>query len=484
MKSMIFVIISRVSLQWQKVCVVMKSMIFVIRYVAIILSLCVLPLTGYSLNPIKAQNYESISLKKPLSLKTGLLYLNHYHRQFNQSGYSFDLRGNKKLSSKGSFIFNSLGFLKVQGQGASSYSIPEIYYVNQLSSKLEYSFGRRIVNWSELEKYLPSGFWNNVWDFNKVSPIKEGLVGIFSNYKISNRSNLEFFVSPISVPKTTLHYKFDGNGNVKTNTLWVNQPLEEIEYRGNEYKIKYFLDLNIPELIVHPQIGGSFNWSNEKTFIKASYLYGPSKDVDTAIDVSLNVTTPEVNIDALVLPERVGVHKGTIEFGKYWSENSKTILSTSYRQRTKKLPALIGDTKSYIGTSSGGVYQLSHEQFFKDKSIGARVHVIENTAIENIASGEFSDFLLNSLFIPFQYKRGVGAGIGYKIGSRLKVDFQGYYDIKLEGAMGDFSIDMSWGKTHLALGYNVIEAISSQTKGFYKHFRENDSYYMGVSYVF
>ncbi len=462
----------------------MKSIISIIYCSVFSMSLGIVPLTAYSFNLMGVQEYKSTRLNETVSIKTGVFYLNHYHRQFEQSLYSFDLKGNKKISSKANFIFNGFGLLKVEGEGASSYSLSEIYYLNQFSSKLEYSIGRKIINWSELEQYLPSGFWNNVWDFNKVSPLKEGLVGIFLNYKASDKSKIEFFISPVSIPKMTSHYKFDSTGKVKANTLWVKPLSKSINYKGDQYKAKYFLDLNISRLVAQPQIGGSFNWSDKKTFLKASYFYGPSKDIDTAVDFSWDVTTPESHIEVFILPKRVNVYKGTVEFGKYWNESSKMIFSTSYRQRAKKLPTTIDDKKSYIGTSSGGIYQLSYEQFFKAKSVRTRVHVVENTAIQNLTSGELGEFLLSSPSASFQYRRGIGGSIDYKTGPRFKVHFQGYYDIKLKGVMGNFNINMNWGKAHLTLGYNFIEAISFQTEAFYKDFRENDSYHMGVSYVF
>lgn len=439
--------------------------------------------TANAFSPVGIQKYTESYNKKPLSIKTGALYLSHYHQAFNQAFYTLDVKANRNLFG-GEFVFDGFGLLKVQGDGASSYSLREVYYSNEYTSDLKYSIGRKIVNWSDLEDYLPSGFWNNAWDFNKTAPVREGLFGAFVEYKISPSSNIEFFASPISIPKATSHYDFKDDGSVQANTLWFTPPPEAVNYEGDQYAAKYFLDLDIANLILEPQIGGSFKWSEGGTFMNAAYLYGPSKDIDMAIDFSLNATTPDTNVDVFVLPKRVNVHKGTLEFGRKWNPNSKTTISGSYRQRVNKLSSDINDRESHIGTSSGGIYQIAHEQFFNKKSIHAMVHVVENTAIKNVASGELDEFLLTSLLVPFRYRRGIGSSLGYRVGSRLKAGFYGYYDTELKGVMGDIKLQMNLKKASISVGYNFVEALGSESREFYKDFRENDSYHMGVSYVF
>ncbi|MGH1468201.1 MAG: hypothetical protein ACRBBP_04875 [Bdellovibrionales bacterium] len=461
-----------------------RESIFIRYIIGVVFGLLVLAQPSYSFSPVGIQKYKENSALNPLSIKTGALYLSHYHQNFNQTFYSLDVKVKKDLSYGGHFVFDGFGLLKVEGDGASSYSLREMYYSNKYSSKLKYTVGRKIVNWSDLEDYLPAGFWNNAWDFNKAAPVKEGLFGAFVDYKLSKDSKVEFFVSPISIPKATSHYKFNDDGTVKAHTLWFTPPPETVNYEGDQYAARYFLDVDIADLVLEPQIGGNFKWANDATFVSASYLYGPSKDIDMAIDFSLNATTPDTNVDVFVLPKRVNVHKGTLEFGRKWNKNSKTTMSGSYRQRVKGLSSDINDRESHIGTSSGGIYQIAHEQFFKDKSIHTMVHVIENTAIKNVASGELDEFLLTSLLVPFRYRRGIGGSFGYKIGSRLNAGLYGYYDTELKGVMGDFKLQMNFKRVNVALGYNFVEALGAETKEFYKDFRENDSYHMGVSYVF
>lgn len=450
----------------------------------VVISVCFFANKVSAFSPIGRQVFSSDIKGQPFSAKTGVLYLSHYHEAYNQTFYTVEAKANKNISKKSKLVLDAFGLLKVSGEGTSSYSLRELYYINKVSPKLSYSVGRKIMNWSELEEFLPTGFWNNSWDYNKSAPLVEGNFGAFIDYKLSKKSKASFFASPISVPKLTSHYNFGDDGVVSANTLWITPPPTKIDYSGDEYAVKEFVEIDIPELILHPQIGGVYDWSSEKTFLKASYLYGPTKDFDLEIDFALNATTPETSVDVTITPNRVNTHKVGFEFGRNWSESSKTTMSVSYSQRVSKLKDDPSGLKSYIGTSSGGIYQIVHKESFKKGRVQLRVHAIENTSISNTSSGELDELLLSSHAQAFRYVRGAGLSVGYLLGKSTKLTAYGYYDVELDGALGDLKLNIDLGKASLVVGYNFVEALSSESKDFYKSFRENDSYHMGVSYVF
>lgn len=449
---------------------------------------CLCAVQALAFDSIGSSYFEAASFKTKNFLSTGFLHSNNYHNDFNQTFYILSAKLNKDTRTDGAvkngFVLDAFGLLKVQGEGASSYSLRELYYTGNLFSKIQYSIGRKITKWSHLESYLPTGFWNNSWDFNKSMPVEEGLFGGFIDLKISKRSKLKLFASPISVPKMTLHYKFNDDGSVGAHTPWFSPPPEEVEYQGGVFVTRYSLNLDIPALVLQPQIGGTYDWGGHKIFMKVSYLYGPSKDVDMAIDFGVKVVDEDLPVEIEVTPSATYVHKGSFELGRAWTKNIKTVVSLSYKARAEGLFSDTTNRRSYIGFTSGAVYQIAHEMTFFKERFKTVVHFVENTEIQNVSNGELDEFLLDFLSVPFRYRRGGGLKFNCQITSKLQGKFYGYYDVKSKGVMGDVKLSTKWNKVSLTAGLNFIEALNADSQGFYKDFRKNDSYYMGVSYVF
>lgn len=419
---------------------------------------------------------------KPFS--TGLLHLNHYNGEFQQTFYSLNLNLQKKLGKKTSYNIDAFGLLKVQGEGASSYSVRELYYNRKVSSKFNYSIGRKIENWSNLERYMPTGSWNNSWDFNKAQPLEEGLFGAFGSYKLSKRSSLTFFASPISAPKLTSHHAFNDDGSIEVNTPWFKAPPATVDYEGVSYSTKYSLDLDIPSIALNPQAGFIYDLKGERSFLKTSYMYAPSKELDLGIDFSLNASEEDIPIDITVEPEASYMHRLSVDVGHQWSKSSQTIVNVNLTERAEALSVDPENKKSYVGLDPGFMYQLFHSTFFFKKKLKTTFHLVENTRTESVSSGELDSFLLDSLSVPFRYRRGVGADLSFKLGKNSSFSAYTYYDVKSKGVMGDFKVETSLKRISLAAGLNFVEALNSESTGFYKDFRENDSIYVRASYVF
>ncbi len=442
------------------------------------------PENTYAFSPIGTQVYEPNLKNKETAFKAGALYLNRYHQSYNQMFYTVDAKIQKKVFTRGKLVVDAFGIFKAAGEGKSSYSVKEFYYKSKLNSKLTYSLGRKIIQWSTLEGYLPTGFWNNAWDYDKSAPSLEGNIGAFLNYKIPNGLAVTLFASPISAPKLVSHYNLGDDGTITANTPWVSPPPSEIDYQGEQYAVKEFVELDIANLLLEPQVGAVFDWSTQNSLFKLSYLYGPTKDFDLEIDFALNAESPDTSVDVTITPRRVRAHKIGLEFGQKWTERSRTTVSANYSQRESSLEVDPNNLKSHIGLSSGAVYQIAHEQFFRDKKIKLRVHAVENTSTTNISNGELDELLLSSHAVSFRYVRGAGGSIGYLFRGATRLTAYGYYDVELDGVLANLKLNFKVGKVSLDLGYNVVEALSSDSKGFYKNFRENDSYHLGVAYVF
>ena len=111
-------------------------------------------------------------------------------------------------------------------------------------------------------------------------------------------------------------------------------------------------------------------------------------------------------------------------------------------------------------------------------------HFTENTKITSDANGELGPVLLDSLSSPFRYNRGLGLNFDVQLSGKSFVSLYGYQDFLAEGVLGSLSYNLQYNKLNLRAGISFVEALSSESTGFYRDFRENDSFHVGASYVF
>ena len=424
------------------------------------------------------------SEKTSTILNTGVLHFNHYNTDFEQNFYSIGFKTTEKKVLNGKFNAEGFGLLQVDGDGESVFSLKNAYYSQKINSKLSFDVGRKVSHWSYDEDYKPAGFWNNTWDYSKAFPQTEGLFGAYLNVKASKNVKGFFFISPLSVPKWVSHYDFQNDGSIESLTPWFNLPPTEVTTGGNTFQTRYSLDADIAGVILNPQLGFSFDLKHKKgLFSKVSYLYGPDRDLDLAIDFALDAADESTPVDITVVPRISNVHRMGLEVGKRWSRTSYTVLSANYKLRDSDLPVDLTDRQSHIGLTSGGVYQFLHKTSVYKNLVGLTLHFTENSQTGNDANGELGNLLLDSLSNSFRYRRGYGAALDMKV-LKGALSLYGYQDILSDGVLGSVTYNTQFKKLNLRAGLSFVEALSAQSEGFYKDFRRNDSYHVGASYVF
>lgn len=430
--------------------------------------------------------YDSSDLLKQTQLDTGLLHMNHYNADFNQSFYSIGLNSDEKVLG-GRFKAEGFGLMQIEGDGSSTFSIKNLHYTKKIGSSTSIDVGRKIADWSYDERFKPAALWNNAWDYSKAFPELEGLFGAFINFKPSKTMTAFVFMSPLSIPKWVSHYDFDDVGGINSQTPWFNLPPAQVTSGGTTYDTRYFLDADIAEVVLNPQFGFSLDYKSQTTglFSKASYLYGPDRELDLAINFKLRPTEASVPVDLTITPEVSNVHRVGTELGYKWSKKASTVVSANFKFRDSELSTdVVDQEQSYIGLSSGGVFQILHSQILLKERVKMTAHFTENTKIRSDANGELGPVLLDSLSSPFRYNRGLGLNFDVQVGARGFMSLYGYQDFISDGILGSLAYNLQYKKLNLRAGISVVEALSSESTGFYRDFRENDSYHIGASYVF
>lgn len=428
----------------------------------------------------QVQRQETLKIQdKVFNIETGLAHLQYYHEGFEQGSAFLKLKSKKEWSKSLKTSLEAFTNIRLYGNGRTTYSVKEAYLEKKISENSSLLVGRHIAKWSAFEKYQNIAQWNNAWDYNKIDPTREGLFGLFFK-----GSDFFIFASPLSLPNLTEHYAFNRDRGFEALSPWFSKPPEKISYLDSEFFTNYDLDVNVRDIVSKPQFGFSFDGKRERVAFKSAYYFGPDKNLDMAIDFALNATDPSTPVDVLIEPEISNVHKMAFDISYEWTQDSKTSFSYNYKKRNSALLKDHLERKSYIGLSSGGMFQVFHEQDFYRKRLKALFHFTENTQAQNQVNGELGQTLIGSLSVPFRFRRGVGLDLDLKLFSKWSFTFYNYYDFNLKGLMGSLKAATQRKKLKYYLAYNYIEPLNSSSEGFYKKFRENDSFRLGIQYAF
>ena len=230
-------------------------------------------------------------------------------------------------------------------------------------------------------------------------------------------------------------------------------------------------------------MGGSFDYSGDKTFFKTSYLFGPSKDLDMGLDFILDSSDQTTPVEISVIPERYNIHRIGVDFGYKWSKESETGFSVNHRERANDISEELRE--SFIGLSSGSVFQLYHKEALMKGRVMVTAFLNENTQIQNQTNGELGDLLQEYLSVPFRFIRGGGFKLNSALSYSIDLFAMAYYDVESDGFFGRLKLESNYFKRLNAyIGVDIVEALSEESSGFYRDFRQNDFVYAGLSYVF
>lgn len=417
---------------------------------------------------------------RPVQKKSYDLYASLDHVSFyNDQVQSFSFLSLSPKVKTRHFSFDAEFLLPVDGKHDFSFSVAELYKSYSIYKSVFY-FGRKLHRWSLSESYLPAGFWSNVWDFHKADPTLEGNLGFFLDSRLNKKLSLSLFASPVALPKLTTHQDFLKTGVIDAKSPWFRPPPSQIDYAGSSLPVRYSLNsLDYGDLLLNPQAGLSLFSENKDFDFLFSYLYAPSKDLDTVVDFGVEVSSPSTPVEVSLSAEEAYFHKLSLGFSYKISKNSNLNLSYDHQERVTDLGQ--SSQASFIGQSSGGIFSIIHN--FKVQNYDLGWFAIENTQIESISNGELDLVLKDSLESVFRYQRG--AGVFAQVESRkARAKASLFYDSYNQGVLG--KLQASWSlldQFKIELGYQFIEALNSKSKGFYKSFRQKDYVYAGVAYV-
>lgn len=206
----------------------------------------------------KIPESENLNRQQYFSTRLGLITTN----EDETFGYGGDLQAGK---------FN---------YGASNYSVQELYSFYKFDNNFKVVGGRKKYDWSLLDSYWKTSFWQPNYAIDYLRPEEQGLVGVFFEYQ---KPEFQFvtFTTPMFIPNMGIDIRED-NGALVSDSRWFRQPSDKYDFNGRIKSLTY--QLSVPEtrgLISKPGAGVNLGLGdkNRGWWVNQSLGYKPVNDL-------------------------------------------------------------------------------------------------------------------------------------------------------------------------------------------------------------
>ncbi|MBY0383663.1 hypothetical protein K2X05_00765 [bacterium] len=224
------------------------------------------------------------------------------------------LQGRFKLLSQKetSKVYFDLGAGGLVGKRAENYfMLPQAYVSLQKGEQFEFTVGRIIKNYSELDTYWQMGDVMPLFRWDAARPEMQGLAGAFATYKPTRNIHLDFFTSFLFLPTQGPSFSIVG-GKLLSGNPWFYPPADILELSGTPFDLNYSVNTpDISEIVLQPSVGASLfaQTSDEFLWIRAGYFLKQRNELVTPFE-GLVLLPPANTADIEVHPQ-VAHHKIT-----------------------------------------------------------------------------------------------------------------------------------------------------------------------------
>ena len=181
-----------------------------------------------------------------------------------------------------------------------NFSVGEAYYFFSYYD-LDFSVGRKILDWNPNEKFWGNNYLNSRRNFTLLDTKREGLIGLHHSSKMKNNFSYDIFFSYLHVP--TLNPSVDiHDGKVISDSEWVNLPPSQTSIYDVRRPI--FYSINRPKMtdaILKKSLGGrlSYHWAADENLPGEVSLYGlykPENSLRINATASYDISKKEISV--------------------------------------------------------------------------------------------------------------------------------------------------------------------------------------------
>ena len=181
-----------------------------------------------------------------------------------------------------------------------NYSVGEAYYYFSYYD-LDFSIGRKILDWSSNERFWGNNYLNSRRNFTLLDTKREGLLGLHHSSRMPGNFSYDIFFSYFHVP--TMNPSVDiKNGQVSSDSEWVALPPTHTSIYGVQMPISYYLNRpKLKDLIFKKSLGGrlSYHWDiqdgRQPGRLSAYGIYKPENSLRINAEAGYNYQQEEIS---------------------------------------------------------------------------------------------------------------------------------------------------------------------------------------------
>lgn len=366
----------------------------------------------------------------------------------------------------------------------------EFYVEKELSDQHKVGVGRKLVTWSEADRFWSQGLWQPRFIDDKMRIEEAGLSGAF--YQLEKAKwNFTFMYLPIFIPDMGPQFK-SSDGKFVSGSPWFRPPPESVKILNVSTPIQYSLEEpSKTEILNHPGVASKLEIKNKNGYSRVAYAYKPVNQLLLGFPFYLGLAQPGVSVDIDINCRVIYHHLVTVERNLNLTNQSSLLLSSTYESPNRDdTPAswITQETKEAVVAQA-----LWQKQF--DSSSWLRRYYF---GLLNLWGGDAPDrgeIATERTFFErrYQFQRAVTAGfdwpVGYIKGIALLASARAQYDLQQQGGVvtSDLSYQYNPQWTFL-VSADVIgltnDSNSDINDGFLGLYRANDRFMAGVNYVF
>lgn len=356
-------------------------------------------------------------------------------------------------------------------------------YISFKSGESRFSFGRKSpLSLLDIDSYWSLGLDQAHLRFNPFEPIPQGRLAGFYTYR-SESIDIEAFASPASIPDQGARYKYK-NGSISSKNPWAQLPPTKLSIEGGEsFNLNYeVIDDNLPDLILDPQYGVSFDIKTDYLKVTALYTNKPSKQLGfELIEPGLSGQVGVVDVSAR--PIFIREHLFAVQIQTDWLEGLRTTnafqgvaidsseLDQSIEYRTKVSDYFFVTTKIDFSWSKN---QISLGHLYK------RERPFDASGVIYFDNNRFLHGNAFKLKYSSQIKSGLNAGTEILYGAEEK-GLSAIFNLS-KSFKKNFSV---YAQLHLIKSFEkgVAENKNSFSRSNFSAFSHLDNIRVGVAYV-
>lgn len=396
------------------------------------------------------------------------------------------------------FVVKANGLFAPGSKTERYFAVPEFYYQagrqnnEQEKAKVTFSVGRKIETWSDFDEQWKLGIWQPQARWDYIHPETQGLTGFFLDVQVAPQVRMTALYSPLFIPDQGPGFKLQ-DGVFESDNRWFLAPQPKLILNEVNSPIHYTLDRPRAWDVVNQQ-GGALKLEvgdfEQGTWIRAAYANMPSNQLHLGIEPQKSIQVATADLTYVTIHPLVVRHEvASLEAGVRGEKSAATISYTIDNPSKPELPAIWEESilrkTRFLGVS---VERKLPVGLVKRSTLKGLYLKRWDDGEKTAASGVVGDQVESSLDrFPYEEMAGIewSGRFWNTVRRDLQVGVRYLYSIPERGALLTSFLALKTSREwQWNLGFDVIGAPGSGTRGLMGRYRSNDRVIGGVSYVF